>query len=228
MRDFELVVFDWDGTIVDSTGAIVEAIQAAAVDLGLPMPSRERASWVIGLGLVDAIAHACPTLERERVADFVDRYRVHYLRRDRDLLLFEHVRPMLARFDAAGVPLAVATGKSRVGLNRALEQTGFQRLFTTTRCADEGEPKPHPWMLNDICEELDIEPARVVMVGDTTHDIEMAHAAGAASIGVSYGAHDIETLQAASPHALVGSVPELERWLAPRIGLPAQGAEVER
>ncbi|HVL55209.1 MAG TPA: HAD-IA family hydrolase [Burkholderiaceae bacterium] len=219
MRRFDLVVFDWDGTLVDSTGAIVEAIQAAAVDLGLPMPTREQASWVIGLGLLQAVSHACPTIQRDQIAAFVERYRFHYLRRDGELQMFAGVPALLQRLDAAGVPIAVATGKSRVGLNRALERTGLGRLFATTRCADEGAPKPDPWMLRDICDELGVPAPRAVMVGDTTHDVQMAQSAGAASVGVLYGAHDRATLAAAQPDALAESVPDVERWLRERLAL---------
>jgi phosphoglycolate phosphatase len=220
MRRFDLVVFDWDGTIVDSTSAIVEAIQAAAVDLGLPMPTREQASWVIGLGLMQAIYHACPTIARNQIASFVDRYRVHYLRRDGELRVFEGIPALLAGLGDADVPIAVATGKSRVGLDRALAQTGLARVFVTTRCADEGEPKPAPWMLLDICEELGVDPARAVIIGDTSHDVEMAHSAGAASVAVLYGAHDLPTLQAARPHALAATVSEVDRWLRRSLALP--------
>jgi phosphoglycolate phosphatase len=221
MKDFDIVVFDWDGTVVDSIAAISDAIIGASLDLGLPEPPRERANWVIGLGLLDAIRHAVPTLPRERIPEFVDRYRVHYLRRETELPVFAGIRELVRGLDATGVPVAVATGKSRAGLDRALVATGLKHHFATTRCADEGAPKPDPWMLRDIAEELQVDPARMVMVGDTVHDVGMARSAGSRSIAVMYGAHDPDTLRASHPDAQVESVTELADRLA-------AGLEVER
>ncbi|MFZ9406970.1 MAG: HAD-IA family hydrolase [Burkholderiaceae bacterium] len=214
MRRFDLVVFDWDGTIIDSVGAVSGAMIAAAVDLGLKQPSEADARWTIGLGLMDAIRHAVPDLTKERIPEFLDRYRVHYLRLDPELQVFTGITELLRGLDAAGVPLAVATGKSRVGLNRALAQTGLAPRFVATRCADEGEPKPHPWMLHDLGEALQVPAERMLMIGDTTHDVGMAQAAGAHSLAVLYGAHDPQALKASRPGALVESVPDLARWLA--------------
>jgi len=214
MRRFDLVVWDWDGTVVDSTGAIADAIIGAAGDLGLPVPSEHDARWVIGMGLLEAIHHAVPAIRREQVPAFVERYRVHYLRRDATLKVFEGIPELLRGLDAAGVPLAVATGKSRVGLNRALAQTGLGRRFAATRCADEGAPKPDPWMLRDLGETLMTPTDRMVMIGDTTHDVGMAQAAGSASVAVLYGAHEPDALRAIGPDALLGSVGELADWLA--------------
>jgi phosphoglycolate phosphatase len=219
MRQYELVVFDWDGTVVDSIAAIADAIIGAALDLGLPEPPRERANWVIGLGLLDAIRHAVPTLPPERIPDFVDRYRVHYLRRETELPLFGGIRELVRGLDASGVPLAVATGKSRAGLDRALQTSGLGRHFTTTRCADEGAPKPDPWMLRDIGEQLQLDPGRMVMIGDTIHDIGMARSAGSRSIAVMYGAHDRDTLRASHPDEQVETVAELADRLAGGLGI---------
>ena len=214
MRRFELVVWDWDGTIIDSIGAVSDAIIGAAADLELPVPTPQQARWVIGLGLLEAIHHAVPAIRREQVPAFIERYRVHYLRRDAELKVFEGIPELLRGLDAAGVPLAVATGKSRAGLNRALLTTGLGPRFIATRCADEGVPKPDPWMLRDLGETLQIDPARMVMIGDTTHDIGMAKAAGASSVAVLYGAHDPDALHAIAPDAIVQSVPALADWLA--------------
>lgn len=214
MRRFDLVVWDWDGTIVDSTSAIADAIVGAAADLGLPVPSDRDARWVIGMGLLEAIHHAVPAIRREQVPAFVERYRVHYLRRDAELKTFDGIPEVLRGLDAAGVPLAVATGKSRVGLNRALVQTGLGPRFVSTRCADEGAPKPDPWMLRDLGETLQVPTERMVMIGDTTHDVGMALAAGAVSVAVLYGAHEPEVLRASGADAVVGSVGELAAWLA--------------
>lgn len=214
MRRFDLVVWDWDGTIVDSTAAIADAIIGAAVDLGLPAPTGQAARWVIGMGLLEAIHHAVPSIRREQMPAFVERYRVHYLRRDAELKTFPGIPELLRGLDAAGVPLAVATGKSRVGLNRALVQTGLGPRFVSTRCADEGAPKPDPWMLRDLGDTLMTPAARMVMIGDTTHDVGMARAAGAASVAVLYGAHEPDGLAASGPDTLVASVSELADWLA--------------
>ncbi len=214
MREFDLVVWDWDGTIIDSIGAVADAMQGAAADLGLPVPSQRDARWVIGLGLLEAIHHAVPSIRREQVPAFVERYRVHYLKHDAGLKLFDGIAELLRGLDAAGVPLAVATGKSRVGLNRALVQTGLGPRFVATRCADEGAPKPDPWMLRDLGDTLQVAPGRMVMIGDTTHDVGMAKAAGAASVAVLYGAHEPDALRASGADGIVGSVSELAGWLA--------------
>jgi len=209
----DFIVFDWDGTIVDSTGAIADSIRAAARDLELEEPNAQQASHVIGLGLQDALRLAVPSLPPERLREFVERYRVHYFGRDPLLKLFEGVREMLDALRESGIAMGVATGKSRVGLERAFDQTGLRRHFDATRCADEGEPKPHPWMLKDLCEELGFEPSRTLMIGDTTHDHGMAKSAGALFSGVGYGAHPRETLLAAGVDPVHDSVQELGAWL---------------
>lgn len=214
---FRLVVFDWDGTLIDSTAAIVHALRAAAADLGLPVPSRERASHVIGLGLFEAIRIAVPTVERERLPEFVVRYRHHYFALDERLEPFEGVPQMLDELADAGVWLAVATGKSRAGLDRALKQTDWGRYFVTTRCADEGAPKPDPWMLRDICEEIAVDPVEALMVGDTTHDLGMARAAGTGAIAVTYGAHPRSELETEPSLAMVDSIDELRASLLARV-----------
>lgn len=214
---FRLVVFDWDGTLIDSTAAIVHALCAAAADLGLPVPPRERASHVIGLGLFEAIRIAVPSIERDRLPDFVARYRRHYFALDARLEPFEGIPQLLDDLAGAGAVLAVATGKSRAGLDRALGQTGWTRHFRTTRCADEGAPKPDPWMLRDICAELGMDPSRALMVGDTTHDLGMARAAGAGAIAVTYGAHPRSELAAEPSLAMVDSIAELREVLLSRV-----------
>ena len=209
----ELVVFDWDGTIVDSTNAIADAIRSAAIDLGLEDPGAELASHVIGLGLQDALRMAVPTLPEARLADYVERYRVHYFARDPHLLPFAGIAELLAAVRGSGVAMAVATGKTRVGLERAFVQTGLRSLFDATRCADEGEPKPHPWMLHDLCLELQLPTDRVLMIGDTTHDHGMARAAGAAFAGVAYGAQPRRVLTDHGADPVHDSVAHLHDWL---------------
>ena len=217
-KRYRLVVFDWDGTLVDSTAAIVHAIRASAADLGLPTPTREQAAHVIGLGLLDAIHKAVPAITREQVPQYVQRYRYHYLKEDAALEAFEGIPALLDDLSAAGAWLAVATGKSRAGLNRALDQMGWTARFLTTRCADEGVPKPDPWMLRDICDELGLQTSEAVMIGDTTHDLGMARSAGSDAVAVSYGAHPRDELAGEPSLAIVDNVAELRELLLDRIG----------
>lgn len=212
---FDLIVFDWDGTLIDSTATIARSIQAAAADLGLPVPDLAVASHVIGLGLQDALALAVPTLPPERSREFAARYRYHYLAAEDRLALFAGARELLHALGASGVPCAVATGKSAAGLARAMDTTGMSQLFRATRCADQTHPKPHPAMLLELAAEVGVPLNRVLMIGDTTHDLQMAAAARAEAVGVTYGAHPREQLAALQPMALVDSIEELQRWLLP-------------
>ncbi len=213
-RRFELLVFDWDGTLMDSAAAIAASIQAACRDLDLPVPSEEQARYVIGLGLGDALAHILPGLDPARYQDVQARYRVHFLERDSGTTLFPGAADMVATLHDCGHLLAVATGKSRRGLDRALAATGLKRSFHATRCADEGHSKPHPGMLLGLMEELGIASERTLMIGDTTHDMEMAHAAGVSRLGAAYGAHAKEDLLGYAPVACVEDFDGLRRWLA--------------
>lgn len=217
MKYYDAVIFDWDGTLMDSTGSIVASIQMACADLGLAVPDRQRASWVIGLSLESALYHVAPDLREDDLALFVERYKHHFFQRDQDMPLFDGVPPMLDALREQRVKLAVATGKGRVGLDRVLAASQLGGYFDMTRCADESHGKPHPGMLHDIIGHLGLDPVNVLMVGDTTHDVQMAHNAGVDSIAVSYGAHDVPTLQEASPTVLVHSVAEMRDWLSRRI-----------
>lgn len=212
-RNFDLIVFDWDGTLLDSAGAIVQAIQQAARDLGLPEPPENRARHVIGLGLSDALRHAVPTLTEARYAEMVERYRHHYLSRDHELNLFSGVHELLAELGNGGFFLAVATGKSRLGLDRALKHSGLGPRFHATRCADECFSKPHPQMLEELLDELGVAPERALMIGDTTHDLKMASNAGVHGLGVAYGAHSRDDLESCAPLAVLHSIEELAQWL---------------
>jgi phosphoglycolate phosphatase len=213
MQRFDLIVFDWDGTLIDSTATIARAIQAAAADLDLAVPSFERASHVIGLGLRDALAVAVPSLPPARAAEFSARYRYHYLAAEDTLALFAGAEALLATLKGEGLQLAVATGKNTAGLQRALAFTGLATYFSATRCADQTAPKPHPAMLEELCEELDTPATRTLMVGDTTHDLEMARAAGTASVAVASGAHPRDQLERCSPLAVLDSVRDLHPWM---------------
>lgn len=217
MKHYGAVVFDWDGTVMDSTHSIVEAMQLSCADLGLPIPSRQEASWVIGLSLQSALYRAVPTLTAEQMPAFIERYRFHFLRLDPEIRLFDGIEDLLHVLHGRGVQLAVATGKSRVGLDRVLGTTGLQQRFHCTRCADESFSKPHPGMLLQIMETLNLDPEQVLMVGDTTHDIVMATSAGVDSMAVTYGAHDKRTLLQASPTVMVSNVAEMRDWLLDRV-----------
>lgn len=212
-RPFDLVVFDWDGTVVDSTAMIARSIQKAAADLGLQVPSLERASHVIGLGLRDALAAAVPDLAADRIEAFTERYRHHYIAIEQEIVLFSGIRELLVELTESGAVLAVATGKSRRGLDRSFAATGLGMFFAESRCADETHPKPHPAMLHEITAALAMSRQRTVMIGDTTHDLAMARSAGTASIGVTYGAHPRAQLVAEGALALVDDVAELRTWL---------------
>jgi phosphoglycolate phosphatase len=213
MMRYALLVFDWDGTLIDSAAAIVHSIQSACRDLGLPVPDHARASHVIGLGLQDALAYAVPGLPKADYGRMVERYRVHFLARDAAIPLFPGATAMLSALRDDGHVLAVATGKSRKGLARALDNTGLRPLFAASRCADECSPKPAPDMLLELMDELGTNEANTLMIGDTVHDLQMAEHAGVPAVAVSYGAHAKSDLEARAPIACVDSVDELARWL---------------
>ena len=212
-RRFDLVVFDWDGTLFDSTALIVQSIQAACRDLGLPVPDDERASWVIGLSLHGAMAHAVPEITKEQIPQMVERYRFHYLERQHALTLFPGVLEMLHALKRRHHWLAVATGKSRVGLDDALHSVELKGLFDGTRTADETRSKPDPQMLNELMRQFGVEPQRTLMIGDTTHDLQLAANAGAPSLAVAYGAHAAAEFATHSPVFTAQSVAELAAWL---------------
>jgi phosphoglycolate phosphatase len=212
-KQFDLIVFDWDGTLMDSTATIVKCIQSAARDLGLPIPSDASANHVIGLSLSEAMQTVMPNIEPALYPRMVERYRYHFLTKDHELVLFKGVREMLTELSNEGYFLAVATGKSRVGLNRALNAAKLLSTFDATRCADETFSKPHPAMLHELTRELGQDLRRTVMIGDTTHDLMMASNAGAAGIAVEFGAHPVQQLQACKPLYSARSIPELHAWL---------------
>ena len=213
-KQFDLIVFDWDGTLMDSTSTIVKCIQGACRDLGLPIPRDDAASHVIGLGLFEAMQAVMPNVDPAIYPRMVERYRYHFLSKDHELVLFAGVRDMLSELSQDGYFLAVATGKSRVGLNRALNAVGLLSLFDATRCADETFSKPHPAMLQELTRELGQDMKRTVMIGDTSHDLLMANNAGAAGIAVQYGAHPVDQLHACKPLYSAGSVAQLHSWLS--------------
>jgi len=212
-RRFDLIAFDWDGTLFDSTALIVRCIQSACRDLGVAVPSDVNAAYVIGLGLHDALRHVTPDLPPERVNELGGRYRHHYIARQHELVLFEGTLPMLHALKQRQHWLAVATGKHRAGLDHALAQSELHGLFDATRTADETASKPHPLMLQELMAQLGVVPERTLMVGDTTHDLQLARNAGAASVAVSYGAHDATAFDAHGPLFVAHSTAELHAWL---------------
>ena len=212
-RRFDLIVFDWDGTLFDSTALIVRCMQAACRDIGVAVPSDEAAAYVIGLGLRDALEHAVPGLPEARYPELGLRYRHHYLARSHELVLFEGTLEMLHELKERNHLLAVATGKNRRGLDDALQQSQLRGMFDATRTADETASKPHPLMLKELMAELGTVPARTLMIGDTTHDLQLGANAGTARVGVSYGAHEPEAFDAFEPLFVAHSTPELHRWL---------------
>lgn len=213
-RQFDLIAFDWDGTLFDSTALITRCIQSAVVDVGGAMPTRQAASYVIGMGLMQALAHAAPDVPPERYAMLGERYRHHYTANQHDISLFDGVLPLLAELRSRQHLLTVATGKSRSGLNEVLRTVELVGVFDGSRTADETAGKPHPLMLHELMAEFGVEPARTLMVGDTTHDLLMARNAGCASVGVSYGAHEPDAFHALGPLHVAHSVRELHDWLS--------------
>jgi phosphoglycolate phosphatase len=213
MRRFDLIVFDWDGTLFDSTALIVRCIQDACRDLGVTVPSDAAAAYVIGLGLQDALRHAVPDLPAARYPELGQRYRYHYFARQHELSMFPGTFEMLQALKARHHWLAVATGKGRRGLDEALAHAQLKGLFDGTRTADETASKPDPRMLNELMREFGAEPARTLMIGDTTHDLQLAVNAGTPHLAVSYGAHEHRAFQAYAPLAVLHSTRELHDWL---------------
>jgi len=212
-RRFDLIVFDWDGTLFDSTALIVRCIQDACRDIGVSVPSDAAAAYVIGLGLQDALRHAVPDLPAARYPELGLRYRHHYFARQHELSLFPGTLEMLQALKSRQHWLAVATGKGRRGLDEALAHAQLRGLFDATRTADETASKPDPRMLNELMREFGAESGRTLMIGDTTHDLQLAVNAGTPRVAVSYGAHDHEAFGAFAPLAVVRSTRELHDWL---------------
>ena len=212
-RRYDLIVFDWDGTVMDSTAVIAGSIQAACRDLGLPIPGDEAARHVIGLGLIQALRYAVPDAPESMYEPLVARYRHHFLAQDQTIPLFDGARETIAELHDGGYWLGVATGKSRVGLDRALESTGMKQYFHATRTADQTFSKPDPAMLLELMGELAVSTERALMIGDTTHDVQMAQNAGVDAVAVGHGAHSPEQLQELNPLALVQDFAGLRTWL---------------
>ena len=216
-RRFDLIAFDWDGTLFDSTALIVRCIQYAVRDVGGTVPTTEAASYVIGLGLMQALAHAAPDVPKDKYPALGEAYKRHYSALQDEVSLFKGTLPMLQALRTRGHLLAVATGKSRRGLDEVLQRnvdgTVLGQLFDASRTADQTAGKPDPLMLHELMAQLGAPPERTLMIGDTTHDLGLARNAGVASVGVSFGAHDHSAFADFAPLAVVHNVAELQGWL---------------
>jgi len=212
-KQFDLLIFDWDGTLMDSAGVIVDSIQRACADLEIPIPSARASRQIIGLGLTQALKTLLPDLTEEDYPRLVERYRHHYLGRDHAIPLFAGVETGIRNLHAQGFQLAVATGKNRAGLDRAFVSSGLGDVFLTTRTADQTHSKPHPAMVLEIIDELGADPTRTLVIGDTGHDLLMAANAGVASLGVTYGAHEPDDLLCHAPLLLIDSFDGVHAWL---------------
>jgi phosphoglycolate phosphatase len=182
-RRFDLIAFDWDGTVADSTAIISRSIQEAVRDVGGTVPSDEQAAYVIGMALMPALARAAPDVPPEKYPELANRYRFHFFKHQDDICVFDGILPLLAELRERGHWLTVATGKSRMGLNHALQDPQLKGLFDGSRTADETAGKPSPLMLHELMAEFGVEPERTLMIGDTTHDLQMAQNAGCACVG---------------------------------------------
>lgn len=213
-RPYELIIFDWDGTLMDSAAKIVRCFQCAAQDAGLAPPADSEVRNIIGLGLKEALDVLLPDAQESVRAHVIECYRQHFLNLDTtETPLFPGVMDGLDRLSTAGFRFAIATGKARRGLDRVLQETGISHYFCATRCADEAKSKPHPQMLHDLLGATGVPTARALMVGDTTYDLEMASAAAMGSIAVSYGAHERERLLPHGPLGCFDSFRNVCQWL---------------
>ncbi|MFA5242194.1 MAG: HAD-IA family hydrolase [Sulfuricella sp.] len=212
-KQFDLLVFDWDGTLMDSAATIVASIQAASRDIGADEPSEAAARHIIGLGLNEAIAALFPDMKATDYGRLAERYRVHFMAQDAEIPLFAGADEAIQELHAEGFLLAVATGKGRRGLDRVLDHTGLRPYFHATRCADESFSKPHPQMLQELMERLGTSPDKTLMIGDTSHDLQMAVNAGVPCLGAAYGAHPREGLVGFAPLACADTFGELRQWL---------------
>ena len=213
MRQYELIVFDWDGTLMDSTGHIVKCMQQAIAELKLPPLGNSAVSHIIGLGLNEATQALYPGIDAQTTDALADEYRRIWLQNPHDTPLFDNAKNLLTRLNHQEYFLGVATGKSRKGLNKVLESSELTSLFHATRCADECHSKPHPQMIEELIDYCGVMPNKTLMIGDTEYDLQMAHNAGADSLAISHGAHGIETLEACRPQAIVDDLFQVEHWL---------------
>lgn len=208
--DVNLVIFDWDGTVMDSIGRIVSSMQAAAGLTGLVVPSSYAVKQIIGLSLDPAFAVLFPDTDTMQRTQLFEHYRDHYTIYDTTPTpLFNGAEQLLKTLAEQNVLLAVATGKARKGLDRMFAETGLGHYFVASRCADEAQSKPHPDMLLQISQQLGIKPANAIMVGDTSHDMKMAQAIAMPRVGVTHGVHGADVLSQFQPKAIIDDLPSL-------------------
>lgn len=211
---YDLIIFDWDGTLVDSTQRIVDSMQRAAREVGLPEVADSAIQNIIGLGLPEALKAVWPAIETAQMPMMTEIYARFFVSDSQvEMDFFDGVNVLLDTLQASGRHLAVATGKSRKGLDRMLHDMRIGHYFAATRCADETRSKPHPQMLHELLHELNVAPERALMVGDTSYDLDMANAASMPSVAMSHGAHNEQVLMACRPQVLCHSIHELNQWI---------------
>lgn len=216
-KDFDLLVFDWDGTLMDSEAHIVDCLRVAMEAVDAEFRPDDHLRQVIGLGLPEAIASLLPEHEEWVHRQAVQAFRTEFLsNKPVPSRLFDGARELLHQLQEQGYMLAVATGKSRSGLDKVLKETDLEPIFAATRTADETFSKPHPQMLEEILVDLDTEPHRALVIGDTEFDLQMAQNARVPAVGVSYGVHSRERLNSANPLAIFDEIAELGHWLKAR------------
>lgn len=214
IKNYQLIIFDWDGTLMDSIGRIVSSMQATAAALKLPVPQAGAVRDIIGLSLEPAIGQLFGQLSAPQYAQFLAKYRSQYVELDTTPTpLFTGVRTMLDELRAQGYQLAVATGKARRGLDRVLQESGLEDVFRITRCADESRSKPDPQMLHEIMAHTGVEQRSTLMIGDSIHDLRMARAAGVDALGVDFGAHSAELLLTCEPQGILSDWSQLATFL---------------
>lgn len=210
---FDLIVWDWDGTLADSTGMIARAIVKAAEQVGLPALMMDQARDVIGLGLRDAIYTLFPDITNQKAQDLTKQYTINYYAAEEDVMLFDGAVALISELNRKGYKQAVATGKGRKGLNIALQRSGIAKYFHDTRTADECFSKPHPQMLDELMDSLVVTPERTLMIGDTTYDMQMAKNADTQCLAVTFGAHSAEKLLSFHPKGIFNTFQDLSAWL---------------
>lgn len=217
--DYKLLIFDWDGTLANSIGRIVESMHAASDRTGFARRDDFAVKGIIGLGLPEAIRSLYPEIADDELSVFRQHYADHYIALEAEPSpLFDGVADTLQALRDEGYHLAVATGKARRGLDRVLKSHGWEDYFDITRAADETASKPHPLMLEQILAHCNVRPEQALMVGDSSFDLQMARNAGMGSVAVSYGAQTIEALQAFEPCLAIDHFSELHAWLSQRAG----------
>ena len=213
MKQFDLIVWDWDGTIADSTGMITQALIKAAAEAGLPALSEERARSIIGLGLRESIEVLFGDIPNFQAQALITNYNQHYYAAENTILLFSGIAETIAGIARKSCKQAVATGKGRRGLNAALQQSGLAKYFGGTKTVDECFSKPHPQMLDELMDELVVMPERTLMIGDSQYDMQMGKNAGVITAAVTYGSQTATHLQQYSPNHMFHDVTTLSAWL---------------